>query len=419
MQYGISISHGSMDKTAADAVRATLEANGIQCFMVKRDGLPNEGWANAVHEAIDQSRLLVLVSSSQATEPQHLDPEITAAVSRGLPILTVRIREMMNPRELEQHLRQLASKVKTLLEIEGGVPVTDTHPAPRRTLAVPALQVLCLLLGIVASMFAYAWWAGRGRNSRHPPAQASSELLTSQPTTTFSIPDTPAVLDRASPLETQAKWNAAQNGDAAALKRLRVLGERGDVSAMNDLGFMYAYGRGVPRDDAEAVSWYRRSSELGSALGMTSLAYMLEAGRGVARDNAEALRLYHKAADAGDPGAEGGLAMRYLNGDGVARDPAEALRWAEKGAKNGSSWSMGIAGRIFETGAAGKQDDGVAFGWYRSGAQRGDPGSMYWLGLMYANGRGTAKDLTEARKWMSKGADEGIAEAKDWLVKNP
>ena len=38
---------------------------------------------------------------------------------------------------------------------------------------------------------------------------------------------------------------------------LRARAELGDAPAQNDLGVMYADGRGVPQDDAEAVRWYR------------------------------------------------------------------------------------------------------------------------------------------------------------------
>ena len=46
---------------------------------------------------------------------------------------------------------------------------------------------------------------------------------------------------------------------------LRARAEAGDAEAQYDLGNMYAFGRGVTRDDAEAVRWLRLATEQGHA----------------------------------------------------------------------------------------------------------------------------------------------------------
>ena len=57
---------------------------------------------------------------------------------------------------------------------------------------------------------------------------------------------------------------AAHSGDyAAALRRLSLLAEKGDARAQFDIGFMHAYGWGVPRDPAEAITWYRKAANQG------------------------------------------------------------------------------------------------------------------------------------------------------------
>jgi TPR repeat protein len=49
---------------------------------------------------------------------------------------------------------------------------------------------------------------------------------------------------------------AAQKGDYATAPRLwRPLAERGDASAQNNLGAMYANGEGVPKDGVLAYMW--------------------------------------------------------------------------------------------------------------------------------------------------------------------
>jgi TPR repeat protein len=41
------------------------------------------------------------------------------------------------------------------------------------------------------------------------------------------------------------------------IAQLKEAAEQGDVEAQFNLGFAYAYGRGVPEDDAEAVKWWK------------------------------------------------------------------------------------------------------------------------------------------------------------------
>ena len=49
------------------------------------------------------------------------------------------------------------------------------------------------------------------------------------------------------------------------IEQLRLAAEQGDASAQFNLGFMYATGEGVPKDDAKAVKWFRLAAEQGHA----------------------------------------------------------------------------------------------------------------------------------------------------------
>ncbi len=61
----------------------------------------------------------------------------------------------------------------------------------------------------------------------------------------------------------------------------RLAAEQGDASAQFSLGFMYANGYGVPKDDQAAVQWYRLAEEQGHAKAQSNLGVMYEKGRGV------------------------------------------------------------------------------------------------------------------------------------------
>src|SRR5262249_7233772 len=58
---------------------------------------------------------------------------------------------------------------------------------------------------------------------------------------------------------------------APAVGWYRRAAAQGDVHAQFRLGFLYAYGRGVDRDDVEAAIWYRRAAEQGNEAARTAL----------------------------------------------------------------------------------------------------------------------------------------------------
>ena len=65
----------------------------------------------------------------------------------------------------------------------------------------------------------------------------------------------------------------AEQGDADDIASIRKKAEQGDADAQYNLGFMYANGRGVPKDEVEAVIWYRKAAEQGLPIiekGLTS-----------------------------------------------------------------------------------------------------------------------------------------------------
>jgi uncharacterized caspase-like protein len=63
--------------------------------------------------------------------------------------------------------------------------------------------------------------------------------------------------------------------ESQAVSWYRKAAEAGDALGMNNLGFMYANGRGgLPKDEAQAVSWYRKAAEAGDALGMGTVSNM-------------------------------------------------------------------------------------------------------------------------------------------------
>src|SRR5664279_695689 len=115
---------------------------------------------------------------------------------------------------------------------------------------------------------------------------------------------------------------AAHRGEyAAALEHLSPLAEKGDPRAQFDVGFMHAFGWGLPRNAAEAISWYRKAAEQGLAVAQHFLGLAYVNGEGVQPDNAQAVRWFARAAAQGFAQSQFMLGQMTLNGRGVPKDP--------------------------------------------------------------------------------------------------
>ncbi len=134
----------------------------------------------------------------------------------------------------------------------------------------------------------------------------------------------------------QAGWEALERGDfETALREWRPLAEQGDPKAQYALGFMYANGEGVPKNDAEAVKWFRKAAEQGDPNAQDALGLMYANGEGVPKNDVEAAKWLRKAAEQGDPEAQYNLGAMYANGRGVPKNDVEAYAWFSIAAAQG------------------------------------------------------------------------------------
>ena len=136
MAHDVFISYSSADKTVADAACATLESRKIRCWIAPRDVLPGMSYAEALIDAINRSRIMVLVFSASADGSPQVMREVERAVNKGIPIIPFRIENVMPSKAmeyflsaphwldaltppLEKHLQRLVDTVQALLtEVE-------------------------------------------------------------------------------------------------------------------------------------------------------------------------------------------------------------------------------------------------------------------------------------------------------------
>jgi hypothetical protein len=100
----VFISYSSKDKPIADATCAMLEQNGIRCWIAPRDILPGKTWAGSIIEAINVSRLMVLVFSGHCNTSPQIEREVERAINRGIPIIPMRIEDVQPTDSLSYYI---------------------------------------------------------------------------------------------------------------------------------------------------------------------------------------------------------------------------------------------------------------------------------------------------------------------------
>jgi TPR repeat protein len=155
----------------------------------------------------------------------------------------------------------------------------------------------------------------------------------------------------------------------------------GDAQAMFDRGRVYAAGIcGHTRDVALEAIWYRKAAEQGHAEAQYRLGWGYANGRGVAKDDVQAATWYRKAAEQGHSGAQFGVGSSYATGTGVAKDDAQAAVWFREAAEQGHADAQFNLGVMYVTGRGVAKDDAQAEVWFRKAARQGHADAMKLFG---------------------------------------
>jgi len=173
MAFDVFLSYAHEDKPVADAACAVIEKAGIRCWIAPRDIAPGADYATALMEALDHCNALVLIFSGRANESPHIRREVERAVSRGIPIIPMRI-ENIEPNAalkyfvgsvhwldaltppLEQHLANLATTLGVILkqpsqnaarQVTAPASVPGDRKAESRLFRAQAAGIGCLVCG--------------------------------------------------------------------------------------------------------------------------------------------------------------------------------------------------------------------------------------------------------------------------------
>jgi hypothetical protein len=112
------------------------------------------------------------------------------------------------------------------------------------------------------------------------------------------------------------------------LEAIFAMADQGDAGAQNYLGFLYATGQTVTKDEKTAFGWFQKAADQGHPEALGNLAMMYENGLGVEKSLPMALVLHRQAAMAGYAISMKRLAGLYETGVmGEERDPIKAEMW--------------------------------------------------------------------------------------------
>jgi TolB-like protein/Flp pilus assembly protein TadD len=187
MTHDVFISYATKDKPIADAVCTAVEAGGFRCWIAPRDVLAGMPYGEAIIDAIQGSRVMVVVFSANANASAHIPNEVERALTNGVKIIPLRIENVLPAKSLdyflgplhwldaltaplEPHLQKLTEAIAQTLPERAPVepPIVATKAAPStehrpwwRAKAAMAVAVLTLL-----AVLAGAGWAYRSRISR-------------------------------------------------------------------------------------------------------------------------------------------------------------------------------------------------------------------------------------------------------------
>ena len=91
MAHDVFISYSSPDKAVAEAICAALESKRIQCWLAPRNVGVGKVWVESIVDAIDDSRIFILLLSSSSNSSPQVIREVERAASEDITIVPIRI----------------------------------------------------------------------------------------------------------------------------------------------------------------------------------------------------------------------------------------------------------------------------------------------------------------------------------------
>jgi hypothetical protein len=198
MAHDVFVSHSVKDKAVADAIVARLEADSVTCWIAPRDVVPGADWGESIIDAIESSRIMILIFSRNADASPQIKREVERAVNKGVYIIPFRVDDIPPTKSLEyfistsqwmdafsppleRHVDNLAKTVKAVLQrpaLPGAnvlaqpekpsITKPPIRPSGRKSILIGVTIAALMVVGGMAWYFGHKREVPPGKSSRPP-----------------------------------------------------------------------------------------------------------------------------------------------------------------------------------------------------------------------------------------------------------
>ena len=354
-ELDVFISYSSLNKNVADAVVSDFEQHGIRCWYAPRDIMPGQEWVTAIHEAINSSRLFVLIYTDSSNESKQVANEVALAFNSGKTLIPFRLSDAEMSTELEYYLTRVhwldAVKPPLMQSIESlriysekilkgeevkEAKVRNANSSAAKDVKMPvwaSVSIIILALGLLAiAIFLFV-----NRDSDKDTKEDNTEItdeITADPLPTEALSEINKPTEQI-PVETGTPEPTVETEDYFKI----AYGIQMDDEAENryELAYEEYMKTGVNETTTEEI-----------AQAMYELAGRFSREDGVELNYEKAIKLYEKAILSGNVPALNSMGNLYMNGDGVEEDPKKAEEYYIRAAEFGDINAMMNLGSYYE-----------------------------------------------------------------------
>ena len=243
MKYDVFISYSSKDQKIVEGLCAYLEQYKIRCFVAYRDIPRGKPWQPYIPEALEESRMMVVVFSGNFNHSEEVDRELTIASKRKKPILTFRLSDEEFKGTKEYYL--------------SNINWVDAFPNPENAFG-DVTDSIAKLLDI--NLDSKEDSVGKKSNIN----EISDELKNTIKLAELGVAQAQYELGHS--YFSNTDFNSG--GDFVqdylqAVKWYLKSAEQGHIKAQAQLGICYANGLGVDKDENKAYYWWQKAAEQG------------------------------------------------------------------------------------------------------------------------------------------------------------
>ncbi len=449
----VFVSYSSKNKTVADSIVSDFEANGIKCWYAPRDIMPGEEWVTAITEALQKTKVLVLVYTDESNDSRQVMNEVAVAFNAGKTIVPFRLTETKMSSEFEYYLTRVhwldaitkslsenITKLRKYVEIiltgventdyESDIPLRKEEKKKKKAksfiipIVLGGAAAVVLLLALILLPLYFIFFGSKNKAMKDGIEAFNSEYHGEK--------------DNASATEYFEK--AAKGGVVDAYYYLGMLDERkydyeaarkkyekgvekGSNLAKIELGYLYEKGLGVSADVKLAKNYYDEALKDGCIeANYFEGEFYLCGYLGEDIDAQKALDYFEKCSESEvskiSADAYTAIGNIYQNGyDEIECDETKAMDNYKK-AMDVFPYYQGIANEYIAEAYLISDDEinsGInykkALEFYEIAAAEGDLCSTMRAGYCLQFGRGCETDGEKAIEYYRRAADKGIFEA--------